>query len=270
MPRVIPLLKPAPGALPELNADGVLAVMELPMREVKPELTLPLELPFDSGLTREGTFALLLELETEGVLAVMELPIRDVVLRLRPLLKLVPDDLFEIDADGLLVLIELPKMDGDVLRVPIDGPVLGDVEDNDRLLDEAGARDVTVRLERLLPTLREDPNVIERDDMDVLGLIVELLRLDELKGLELVGGRIERELILLLRFRLLRIEELGARLTLGGALTLGAGAGLGVDRLEERLLPELELFCSFFAAKTGSQRRIKAEMVARIPILTAF
>jgi hypothetical protein len=66
------------------------------------------------------------------------------------------------------------------------------------------------------------------------------------------------------------MEGLGARLTLGGVLTLGAGAGLGADRTAERLLPEPESLFSSFAAKIGAQRRIKAEMVARMPILTAF
>lgn len=53
-------------------------------------------------------------------------------------------------------------------------------------------------------------------------------------------------------------------------MTLGAGAGLGAGRLAEGLLPERESLFSSFAAKMGAQRRIKAEMVARMPILTAF
>jgi hypothetical protein len=77
-PRVMPLLKPTPGALAELEADGVLVVMELPIREVRPELTLLLESRFDSGLTRDGAVALLPGLETDGVREPIELPIRAV------------------------------------------------------------------------------------------------------------------------------------------------------------------------------------------------
>jgi hypothetical protein len=77
-PRVMPLLKLAPGALAELEADGVLVVMELPIREVRPELTLLLESRFDSGLTRDGAVALLPGLETDGVREPIELPIRAV------------------------------------------------------------------------------------------------------------------------------------------------------------------------------------------------
>jgi hypothetical protein len=55
------------------------------------------------------------------------------------------------------------------------------------------------------PMLRGVLGTLEREDMDGPGatLLTELLRLDEIDGLETAGGRIERELILLLGPRLL-------------------------------------------------------------------
>jgi len=243
---VTPLLAPASGARAELEADGVLAVMELPMLEVKPELTLPLEPwpPFDSGLTREGVLALLPGLDTDGVPEPIEPPIRDVTAEsIRPL---------------ELRTLEL----GNVGR-----PASEETEDGARTEGATGA----TRLEMLGPILGGALGALGREDTDGLGATVTLglLRLDELGALGLTGGRIVRELILLLGLRPLEMEGLGARLATGGALTLGAGAGVGADRTAARLLPELESFLSSFAAKMGTQRRIKAEMSATVPILTA-
>ena len=55
------------------------------------------------------------------------------------------------------------------------------------------------------PMLRVEFGALDREDIDGPGVTVltELLRLDELKGLETAGGRIEGELILLLGLRLL-------------------------------------------------------------------
>ena len=55
------------------------------------------------------------------------------------------------------------------------------------------------------PMLREVLSVLEREDMDGPGVTVltELLRLDEIDGLETAGGRADRELKLLLGPRLL-------------------------------------------------------------------
>ena len=292
MSRFIRPLDPAFELLLEL--EGVRDVMELPIFEVKPELTRLFELWLGTEPAGEELLDPLLRLDTEEVLPVMELPIRDVVLRPIPLLRLVPGELVEFDVDGVLPVIELPtlevrpepcppagelirpdellfdeprEMDGDAFGVLTDGPALGDLDDTDGRLVETGVRDVIVRLERVLPRLRVVFSVLEREDIDGPGvtLLTELLRLDEIADRELTGDCIERELTLLPR---LWIEGLGARIE--GVLTLGAGAGLGAGRLAERLLPELEPFCSFFAAKTGAQIRIKAEMSTRIPILTAF
>jgi hypothetical protein len=98
---------------------------------------------------------------------------------------------------------------------------------------------------------------------------VEKLRLGpDLNAEELLGDRVTGgELV-----RPMDGELAGARLMLGGALTLGAGAGVGAGletcRLAELLLPpELELFRSALSPMTCPQSRIKTEMSARIPIL---
>ncbi len=176
--RAAPLLTPRLGAPADLEADGVLAVMELPMLEVKPELTLPESL-FDSELTREGVLALLPGLETDGVPKPIEPPMRDVTAEsIRPL---------------ELRTLEL----GDVGR-----PTFEELEDGAGTEGATGA----VRLEMLGPTLRGALGALEREGEDTDGLgatvMLGLLRPDELEGLEKVGARTERELILLLELRL--------------------------------------------------------------------
>ena len=158
--------------------------------------------------------------------------------------------------------------------------------------DETGAREVVAGLEFMLLGLRMELGVLGRDWFEVPGLIillelvggctdrdwfggltvldgVEKLRLgpelnaEELLGVRLIGGELIRPT---------DGELAGARLTLGGALTLGAGAGAGAGletcRLAAELpAPELELLRSALSPKTGPQSRIKTEMSARIPIL---
>jgi hypothetical protein len=96
-----------------------------------------------------------LELEIDGVLAVIELPMREVRAELMRLLE--------------LALRSLLK------------------------LETAGVREFEALLELILPKLPVNPNVFDRDDMDVLGLtiLLELLRFEKL---ELLGGRTNREL----------------------------------------------------------------------------
>jgi hypothetical protein len=112
-----------------------------------------------------------------------------------------------------------------------------------------------------------DPNVLDLDDMDVLGVAVlpETFRLGRL---ELLGARTDRELTLL-RLRLIGLELAGARPTLEGVLALGAGAGadLAACRPVAEPLPELDLFRSAFAPKLDTGSRIKAQMRATMPIL---
>lgn len=210
-------------SLPDLDSEGVLAVMELPIRDVMLRLIRPfdaasellleldleglgvIELPtlevrpepwLGAETTGEELLDPLLRLDAEGVLPVMELPMRDVVLRLIPLLRLVPGELVEFDVDGVLAVIELPMLevrpelirleellfegpretDGGVLRALTDGPALDDLEDTDGVLTDTGAREVIV--------------VLEREDIEGLGATIrtELLRPDEITGRELAGG----------------------------------------------------------------------------------
>lgn len=181
-------------SLPELDSEGVLAVIELPIRDVMLRLM----------RLFAAASELLPELDVEGPLAVIsawgrlgpELPMRDVVLRLIPLLRLVPGELVEFDTDGVLAVIGLPMVEvspelmrpeellgeglrettGGALGVPTDDLALGDLEDTDGLLADTGAREVMV--------------VLGREGIDGLGATVrtELLRLDEITGRELAGG----------------------------------------------------------------------------------
>jgi len=111
-------------------------------------------------------------------------------------------------------------------------------------------------------------------DRDWLGGLTTLGDIEGLLGIRLIGAGLVRPT----DGELLRPMDgglAGARLTLGGALTLGAGAGAGAGlaawpagagRLAELPPPELELFRSVLPPKTGPQSRIKTEMSARIPI----
>lgn len=136
------------------------------------------------------------------------------------------------------------------------------------MFEEVGAREAGAGLGLL--KLRGELGVLGRDEIEAPGLAALP---------ELVGGCTDRE-ILLLGGRLVGAGLVrpmdgglaGARLTLGGVLTLGAGAGAGLAgcaagacRLTE--LPPPELFRSALSPKTGPQSRIKTEMSARIPIL---
>jgi hypothetical protein len=154
-------------------------VIELPMREVKPELMRLLEPAFRS----------LLEFENDGGRAVVELPIREVKPELMRLLVPVFRSLLEFENDGGRAVIELPirEVRPELIRLlelafrPL--PKLK----NDRGEFEA-------RLELMLPKLRVNPNLFDRDDdVDVLGLTIlfEMLRFEKL---ELLGGRTSREL----------------------------------------------------------------------------
>lgn len=232
MPMVVPMCLPesvlvefdcVAASLPDPDSEGVLAVMELPIRDVMLRLIRPfdaasellleldleglgvIELPtlevrpepwLGAETTGEELLDPLLRLDAEGVLPVMELPMRDVVLRLIPLLRLVPGELVEFDVDGVLAVIELPMLevrpelirleellfegpretDGGVLRALTDGPALDDLEDTDGVLTDTGAREVIV--------------VLEREDIEGLGATIrtELLRPDEITGRELAGG----------------------------------------------------------------------------------
>jgi hypothetical protein len=142
------------------------------------------------------------------------------------------------------------------------------LEDGDEMIEVVGDREGVTGLEFMLLVLRVDPNMLDRDDTEVPELIILL---------ELVGGRIDREM-LLLEGRLIGAEfvrpmdrELvGARFMLGGELTRGAGVGAGRETCRfaaELPPPELELFRSVLPPNTGPQSRIKTEMSARIPIL---
>jgi len=224
-----------------------LVVIEPPIREVKSELIRllePVPRPF-------------VELDTDGVRVLIGLPIREVKSELiRPLE-------FVFPTWPLALRLEPPRLElGDE-----DLPAPKELEDGDEMLDAVGDLEVVAGMEFMLPGLRVDPNVLGRDDTEAPGLTTLL---------ELVGGCTDREM--LLEGRLIRLEldrpidgELaGARLMLGGALTLGAGAGAGLEtcRLAAELpAPELELFRSALSPKTGPQSRIKTEMSARIPIL---
>jgi len=87
--------------------DGVLAVIELPMPEVKPALTLPESL-LDSVLIREGVLALLPGLETDGVPEPIELPIREVTAESRrPLWLRLDPELTVEEAPGMVRVMGL-------------------------------------------------------------------------------------------------------------------------------------------------------------------
>lgn len=147
------------------------------------------------------------------------------------------------------------------------------------MFEEVGAREAGAGLELMLRKdspgllkLRVDPGVLGRGEIEAPGLAALP---------ELVGGCTDREIPLLggrlVGAGLVRPMDgglAGARLTLGGVLTLGAGAGAGLAgcaagacRLTELPPPEPELFRSALSPKTGPQSRIKTEMSARIPIL---
>jgi len=185
-------------------------------------------------------------------LVVIELPIREVRSELiRPLEFAFPAWLPALRPD-LVSRTSCPRFEG--------GTPPTRLEDGGWMLDEIGAREVVAGLEFMLPKLRVEPGVLGRDWFEIPGLTVLL---------ELVGACIDRDWLGglttlgdiegLLGVRLIGLELVrpmdgglvGARLTLAGALTLGAGAGAGAGlaawpagagRLAELPPPELELF----------------------------
>ncbi len=164
-----------------------------------------------------------------GVRVLIELPIREVRSELiRPLEFVFPARLPALRPD-LVSRASCPRFEG--------GTPSTRLEDGGWMLDEIGAREVAAGLEFMPPGLRVDPNVLGRDCIEVPGLTTLL---------ELVGGCTDRDWLgglttlsgaegMLLGGRLIGAELVrpmdgglaGARLTLGGALTLGAGAGAG-------------------------------------------
>ncbi len=274
-----------PGVLrerPGVERLGVLSPIKLPMRDLDsrafelaapawpPEATPDCDAVGADGLVVVGT--LIVELSDLPDRVPIESPIREVRPELIRLLELVLEPLVELDDDGVLIVIGLPirEVKFELIR-PLEFvfPTWGRLalEDGDEMIEVVGDREVT-DLEFMLLVLRVDPNVLGRDDTEVLELIILL---------ELVGGCMDREMLLLegrltgAEFvRPMDRELVGARLMLGGELTRGAGAGAGRETCRfaaELLLLELELFRSVLSPKTGPQSRIKTEMSARIPIL---
>ncbi|UCC99247.1 MAG: hypothetical protein JSW66_05035 [Phycisphaerales bacterium] len=238
-PRLIRLVELLPGVLLDTDEDRGFVPLGLPIREVMPELIRRLELVLDP--------------DTEGVRPVIELPMRDV----RPRLIRLSELLLDTDEDDLFVPIELPIREVMLRLMPRLGPELTaegvrEVEPEiARLfelvvgplpeLDTEGACDVAVRLEGRLLRLRVDLSVLERDEIDVLGLIV-LIELLRLVDVERLGGRIERELMLLLGLRLgVTVRDLEMEGALFADILLELVNRLGVRTERELMLLRLLL-----------------------------
>ena len=245
MPMVVPMCLPESVlvesgcvvvSLPDLDSEGVLAVMELPIRDVMLRLIRPFDAALELllGLDLEGPGVIelpilevrpepwlgaettgeepldpLLRLGAEGVLPVTELPIREVMLRFIPLLRPVPGELPGFDMDGVLVVIELP--------IPEVRPELMRPEE---LLFE-GPREIDGDALRVLT---DDPMLGDLEDAE--GVPTETGARDVMDGLETLLPKLrefsmlEREDIdglgATVRAELLRPDEITGRELAGG------------------------------------------------------
>ncbi|MHC4507771.1 MAG: hypothetical protein ACYTAO_02290 [Planctomycetota bacterium] len=197
-------LECVPVPLLKLDTEGVRAVIELPMRDVRPRLI--------------RLFELLLDTDEDGFFVPIELPMREVLLELMRVLELLPVELLVLTEleDGLRVLKEV---DGREVVIRLDGALL-----------------------ELLPDIVVlDPDVVGVLVVDILlelGVRSELLRaaaLPRLKVLDLAGGFAERELVT--RLLPLRVDMtlLGLRLDVIVRERLAVGVLL-VDILLELVL----------------------------------
>jgi len=234
----------------EAEIDGVLPLIELPMREVRPDelptleilpelaagclapvgvegLRAPVELPIrdlnvlscDLDRLLELAAGCLAAVEADDLSVRIELPIRDVLLELTRLRALGADRLSDEDTDGILVLRELPILD----LVLVVGRLRDEETDGLLVVMELPMRDLLLGLIRVLRLLLTEVEPVELLPIETLdeGLrelegLVTVIRLDA----EPLGRRLDE----------IELDRLGVDLLIDTLLEL---LRLGTDLLDE-------------------------------------